>query len=212
LAGLSDQERFVQLLYLDELGRRGSLLELDGWVHFLSTPLGSRSFVAIQIEHSPEARERLVATWYRTYLGRSPTNGEEWPWVQSLLVGSSEEAVLGGILSSPEFYNRAQSLVGVGSPDERFVQALYVVLLNRLPPASEAAGWAHALPRLGRTDVVHGFLHSDEFRTNLVDSYYISLLHRSSDPLGELRSLSMGYDSANLRLKFESSPEFAAGS
>src|SRR5439155_15633139 len=71
LAGLSAQERAVQALYIDALGRVGAVAELDGWVSLL--PAGAISLtptVASAIEGSPEARDRLVKGWYATYLGR----------------------------------------------------------------------------------------------------------------------------------------------
>src|SRR2546430_10991088 len=51
------------------------------WVGVLNGSGGSRRVVAGGIERSPEARTRLVLTWYVTYLGRPAVNGEEQGWV-----------------------------------------------------------------------------------------------------------------------------------
>src|SRR5262249_10643452 len=45
-AGLTPQERFVQALYLDELGRPGATVELDDWVNALNAPGMSQASVA----------------------------------------------------------------------------------------------------------------------------------------------------------------------
>src|SRR5262249_43087750 len=87
LAGLSAQERFVEVLYLTVLGGPGAQSELDGWVDVLNGP-GGQQAVANGIERSLEGRTRLVDTWYLTYLGRPAQNGEELGWV-NLLLGSA---------------------------------------------------------------------------------------------------------------------------
>jgi hypothetical protein len=208
LSGLTAQERFVQALYLGALGRVGSRPELDGWASNLTAPGGAQALVASGIERSPEARGHLVRTWYQTYLGRTPQNDEELRWVTSLLQGESEENVLGSILSSPEFYNRAQSLVIRGTGDERYVQALYQVLLNRPGSALEVAGWVNALPMLGLGGVASGILSAREFRSDLIEAIYNALMHRPSDAPGLSGWLSSGLDATALRVAFEAGPEF----
>src|SRR5262249_39614243 len=98
--GLSPQERFVQAVYLDELGRAGSKAELDGWVDgVLDAPGGSRQAVASGISGSAEARDHLVRSWYVAFLGRQARGGEEQGWVGLLHSGLSEEQVLSQILA-----------------------------------------------------------------------------------------------------------------
>ena len=119
--GLSEEDRLVQALYLAELGRAGSAAELSSWLPTLRGPNGQAT-VALSIENSPEGRTNLVRGWYRTYLGRPATGGEEAGRVVALLAGTSEEAVLGGILGSDEFLAHAQTLAIQGTPQERFVR------------------------------------------------------------------------------------------
>src|SRR5205807_968395 len=119
-AGLTSQQRFVQALYLDALGRPGGMDELNGWVATLNGGPNGQALVAQGIERSPEGRAHLVKGWYLAYLGRAAAGGEEQPHVNALLAGQSEEAVLGGILGGAEFFARAQTtLVASGTPDER---------------------------------------------------------------------------------------------
>src|SRR5262249_5701530 len=183
-AGLTPQERFIQALYLDELGRPGSKSELDGWVNTLNAPGMSPATVAAGIQHSPEARDHLVRSWYWAFLGRQAAGGEELGWVSLLQSGQSEEQVLCQILGDRqhEFYDRAQTLVGSGSADQRYLRALYQVLLGRSGTAAEVAAWVQALPSVGAQGVAQGFLSSTEYRTDLAGSYYNALLHRPPDP------------------------------
>jgi hypothetical protein len=205
--GLAPLERFVQALYLDDLGRAGGKAELDYWVAQLSAPGGAQA-VAQTIDHSPEAMDRVVKSWYLSYLGRAAQGGEEAMFVSQLLQGTPEVQVLSQILESGEFYAHAQQLVSSGSADARYVQALYQVLLNR---AGDAAGVSMKIGELqwaGRQVVALGILNSREFATDQVEGYYNVLLSRPADPMGLNTWSAPGHDLAALLLTLETSPEF----
>jgi len=180
---LMADQKFVESLYLDSFGRSGSLAELDGWVSIMHGP-GGREAVARGIEQSPEARARLVRTWYQTYLGRA-AGGDERVWIESLLSGNTEEKVLSGILESQEFYSRAQTLIASGSADERYVRSLYLLLFNRTASAAEVTGWTNILPQVGRFSVASGFLNSIEHRSLSIESFYIAFLNRPAEAAGK---------------------------
>lgn len=225
-AGLSAQERFVQALYLDILGRAGSKAELDGYAALFNTPGASQTQVqatiAQALENSQEGLDRIVKSWYLTYLGRAAQSGEEMIWVSKLQSGLTEEEVLSDILGTSEFYARAQTLVTTGTADQRFAQALYLLLLNRAGDASGVAGAIANLQTVGRQGVALGFLKSQEFRTEQFEGYYDSLLHRPSDPAGlssfvtpaieigsaRVASESNAIDIESIRVIVESSGEF----
>jgi hypothetical protein len=206
-AGLTPQERFVQAVYLDEIGRAGSKGELDGWVALLNGPGGQFS-VASAIQHSQEARDHLVKSWYHAYFGRNAAGGEEQGFVSLLLAGQSEEQALSLLLSSPEFYARAQKLVNSATADARYVQSLYLLLLNRTGSDAEIAGWINALPQSGRLGVAQLILASPEFRTDDFEGYFNVLLHRPADPAFLNMLAFSGLDVSFVRTFFESSPEF----
>jgi hypothetical protein len=210
LSGLTAQERFVGVLYLNALGRIGAHNELDVWVNFMNSPGGSQALVARGIETSPEARGHLVRIWYQTFLGRAAAGGEERGWANLLLQGAREESVLSDILGTPEFFNHAQTLTSTGSAQERYVQALYMLLLNRTASGTEITAWVSAISVLGRDGVAFDFLSSPEFRVDLVEAHYETLLHRPSDHAGLNGWLSSALDALNIRLAFESSSEFFA--
>jgi hypothetical protein len=210
--GLNAQEHFVQALYLDELGRPGSKAELDAWVPELSAP-GGATIVATAIQHSPEARDYLVKSWYIAFLGRTAAGGEELPWVSLLLQGQTEEQVLSQFLATPEFFTHAQTLVSSGTANERYVQSLYLVLLNRTGSASEIAAWVNEVALVGRQMVAQSILTSTEFRTDQFEGYYNALLHRPSNPDNmDPSSLNIwvfsGMGIGGVRIGFETSSEF----
>jgi hypothetical protein len=208
--GLTADERFVQALYLDNLGRAGSPTELDGWLAVLHGP-GGQSAVAGGILGSFEAHDRLVNTWFQTYLGRSPASGkEEWAWVSLLQAGHSEEQVLSQLLATTDFYNHAQNLVPSGTADERYVQALYQVLLGRSGDShQEVDQWVTALSAgMSRQQVALAFLQGPEFRAAQFEGYYNALLRRSEDPTGLANWVKSPMDMGSVRIDFEGGSEF----
>ena len=158
----------------------------------------------------PEARTHLVKSWYQRYLGQEAGNGEEQGWVGLLLAGETEEQVQAGILGSSEFQSRAQTLISSGSSDQRYVWALYLVLLNRTASDAEVSGWVGALPTAGHNGVAQGFLGSNEFRTEMTTAFYSTFLHRDSDAAGLNGWVSSGLDLKHVREGFEGSGEFFA--
>ena len=210
-ANLTPQERFVQPLYLDELGRAGSTAELDSWAVAFndgSSQMDAQAAIATGVEQSFEGRDHLVKGWYQTFLGRGGGRRRRAGLGGAAVQGQTEEQVLSQILASPEFYGRAQTLGGAGTADQNFVQALYRQLLGRTASDAEVMSWVVMLPQQGRLGVALGFLTSGEYHTDLVQSYYALLLHRSPDPQGLAFWVGIGEDALDLRLGFEASPEF----
>jgi hypothetical protein len=203
-------EDYIAHLYRSVLGRSAASWEVASWLGVLRGK-GGADAVVTGIEHSPEARTRLVGGWYRDYLGRSSSNGEEQGWVGDLLRGASEEAVLAGILGSEEFLQRAQGLTSSGTAEQRSIQALYLLLLQRTGSAAEVSGWVPAVTGAGRAAVALGFLHSPEYRSDVVQVYYADLLHRATSPSpAEVTAwLNSGLALTTVRADFVKSAEFA---
>jgi hypothetical protein len=201
---------YLQALYQTNLGRSAGQAEINSWEGILGQ--AGRQVVARGIVFSSEARTRLVQGWYVTYLGRTavPAAAEVQGWVSLLQSGVSEEVVLSDIIASPEFYNRAQVLVASGAPDQRYVAALYSVLLHRTPGPNEVAAWMTVLPSIGYEGAALGFLRSVEYREDTVRAYYSGLLHRTNPPSQSeidgwaLSSLDLG----SIRVAIEASYEF----
>jgi hypothetical protein len=212
LPGLTAAERFVQVLYLDTLGRAGSKAEIDGWAAAFggssSSNAALQAAIARTIEGSMEGRDHEVKSWYVLYLGRAATGGEEMAWVNMLMAGQTEESVLSQILGSTEFFDRAQTLGFSGTANSQYVQALYELLVRRAGNAAEVAGWVSALPATGRQGAAMTFLDSGEFRTDQFEGYYDALLHRPSGSVGLSGWVALGADVYSTRVDFEASGEF----
>ncbi len=176
--GLDSNLQYVRQLYLQELGRPGALVEVASWAQLLDGTIGSRIFVEQQIATSPEARARTLDHYYTHFLGRDADLFGLINWDQLLLQGG-EEQVAAGILGSVEFFQRAQSQIGTGTQVERFVRALYQVLMNRDPAASEVNGWVSFLASgATRSQVGFLFLASVEYRDDVIRALYLTHLHR----------------------------------
>jgi hypothetical protein len=214
---LSAQELAVQALYLDALGRPGSKAELDGWLAGLpanATALGTA--IAAGIEGSPEAEDHLVKGWYRTYLGRSADGTEELCWVNMLQAGQSEAQVLGNILASDEYFNRAQpGTADTFTPNEHFVASVFASLINPgstpNPGSLEATNLGNALSAgtITRQQVALLFLQPPELRQRQIAGYYSTLLHRAGSA-SEVSGWMADLDLHSIRVGIEASPEFFA--
>jgi hypothetical protein len=206
---LNPQQRFVQVMYLNALGRVGAKPELDFWAGLLSAGT-AQGLIANEIERSPEGRTHLVTTWYKTYLGRIPANGEEQVWVGNLQAGQAETTVLANILGTDEFFNHAPSFTGQTGPgtNELFVQAIYHTLLNRAAEDSALAVWENEIGSIGRAGVAQAIVGSLEGRTGYIEALYNALLHRASDSAGLASWLASGLDATSIRTSFEGTEEF----
>jgi hypothetical protein len=171
---LDANHSLVKALYNDFLGRDGSAADLDGWVSLL--PSLGQAGVANAIIHSGEALNDVVVGFYQRFLNRTPVGGEQSGFVNQIAKGMTEEQVLAEILSSAEFANRANALIGGGNSDSNFVQALYLLLLNRTASSGEVNAWLGILPSIGRSGVATGFLTGTEYRGDVVTLLYGSAL------------------------------------
>jgi hypothetical protein len=116
---------------------------------------------------------------YEYFLGRAADAGGLATWVGLLESGWSPQAVLEGLLSSPEYYADA------GGTPSGFVTDLYSDLLGRTADAGGLASWVgHLNSGVSRGAVVAGFLYSSEYETKFVQDLYFFLLNRGADPQG----------------------------
>jgi len=223
MTNLTANERFVNALYVDFLGRSGALPELNIWVALL--PGIGQAGVVNGIMRSTEASTRVVDALYFRFLGRAAGGGEEMGWVNALSSRAlTEEQVIADILASPEFANHADTLFPSAPPNTAFVEALYTLLLNRSADAAGLADWLNALPSLGRAGVANGFEGSAEFRGGAVRTFYgdptltpfpyqpffVNLLHRTTPPRAAEVSywVNSALDLLSIQGGFASSGEF----
>lgn len=208
---LDADRRFIRALYINALGRTGSLPEWDIWVPLLRSPNG-RFDVANNIERSREARTVLIRTWYQTYLGRTPNGGEEQGLVSAMVQGFTEENVIAAIIGSDEYFSKSPIIAGfAGQPtNATFITALYLQVLGRGPAPQEVAAWEAVLPNVLRGGVAHGFLASPEFRGNNVTRFYRDLLQRPTPPTAPESTawVTSPLDLTAIRVLFKASAEY----
>jgi hypothetical protein len=208
---LDANHSFVKALFNDFLKRDGSAADLDAWVSQLPT-LGQAG-VANAISHSTEALDVAVVGFYQKFLGRTPQGGEQNGFVSELAAGATEEQVIAQIVSSNEFANRANALVGGANADTNFVQALYLLVLNRTGGTAEVDGWVSLLPSIGRSGVAAALLASTEARGDAIALLYGSgLLDRSLAPsAAEVNGwVNSGLDLLTIQTQFASTTEYLA--
>src|SRR5439155_18753112 len=97
---------FIAALYRDVLGRSGSASEIQGWIQTAAAGL-SRSTLASLFIGSAEANQLLVQSYYQKYLHRSADVAGLAAFVQALQNGATEEAVIGAITASDEYFAQA---------------------------------------------------------------------------------------------------------
>ena len=148
------------------------------WVNSLDNGASPVS-VVLGIEGSTEYLNIQVTAMYQHYLQRQPDAGGAQHWVTFLQAGGTFEEVAEGLTSSQEYF------VLQGGANQGFITGLYQEVLNRQASNAEVAGWEAALDNgESRLDVSTAFLTSQEYRTNLVEAYYMTFLQRQADPGG----------------------------
>jgi Astacin (Peptidase family M12A)/Domain of unknown function (DUF4214) len=168
---------WVTSLYRSLLSRAPDQGGLDHWVG-LRMSGASHKAVIDGFLRSEEYCTALVTSLYRRLLDREPDQAGLGFWVAQLAAGTPLHDVQIAFLDSAEFK-------AVHPPADLFVEALYAKVLGR---PSDPDGKKHWIDELaaGRstTDVVRGFLFSQEYCTDQVTRLYNDLLGRAPDAAG----------------------------
>jgi len=101
----STDARWVTKLYADVLGRPVSSGEVAGWTAQLRRGV-RRDRVAIGFLLSTERLSTVVDGYYVRLLGRHTDPSGQRTWVGILQRGGRDEAIIGGIIASAEYYGR----------------------------------------------------------------------------------------------------------
>jgi hypothetical protein len=148
------------------------------WINALNNGVTPAS-VVLGITRSPEYLIDQVFVLYKRYLGRNPDPVGEVAWTNVLLAGGTLEQVAEGLASSAEFF------VNQGTTNLGYLTALFQDVLGRAPGKPELDAWQGAFDAgASRHDVAVALLTSQEYRVNLVQSYYLTFLLRAADPIG----------------------------
>ena len=180
--GRDTDRQFVNLLYLNMLGRGPSTVDEDFWVGQIEGGM-PRGQVALLLSESPEHQSKTTAaqeafdethditTWaddvyrlYRAIFDRDPDVGGFEVWTDALASTRwGFPQVVNYFMASPEF----QSTYGAATSDAAFVTLLYQNVLGREPDPGGLVVWLVLLEEgVSRNAVVTGFMASPEFVAN----------------------------------------------
>ncbi len=74
---------------------------------------------------------------------------------------------------------------------------------------AEVSYWVNHLSDVGRDGVAMAFLHSTEYRTQQVQSFYTAILGRTGSPAEVASWVDGDLDLTSMRIAFEASAEFS---
>jgi hypothetical protein len=178
VTSLTPNQKWVSQFYLDLLHRPADPSGLMNWSTLLDQGV-SRTQIALDIEASQEYLTDVVEGVYNTYLHRTADSFGLNAFVNYLAGGGTVEGLQAIIAGSAEFFQDA------GGTNDSFVQLLYRDALGRpadatgrsLADAALAAGFRPA-------QVAEAIFSSQEYLTDLLQSYYQQFLRRPADPSG----------------------------
>jgi hypothetical protein len=148
------------------------------WVDALNSGV-TPATVVLAIANTPEFLSIQVDEMYRRYLFRSPDAAGKQAWTSFLQAGGTLEQVAAGLVSSQEFFEHG------GSANEGFVYGLYTQVLHRGATRAEFEPWVALIDNgVSRESVAGAFLTSQEYRSDLVMSDYLTFLMRPADAGG----------------------------
>ncbi|MEC3860463.1 DUF4214 domain-containing protein [Mesobacterium sp. TK19101] len=178
--GTLDNGSFVDLLYMNVLGREADPGGRDGWVSSLeggtargNVVLGFSESAEFKLSTAKSASTYVTARdagdWvdevfrlYQATLDRLPDFGGLKSWTDRLAAGESFDTAVAGFTGSPEFQTT------YGNLDNRdFVTLLYNNVLDRAPDSGGLTSWLDRMATgTTRTEVLVGFSESPESRAN----------------------------------------------
>ena len=173
-------QRVVSELYVDLLGRPVDPTGLA--VHTLLLNQGaSVAFIASAITQSSEYRTNVVQALYRRYLHRAADTSALVNIVGDFaFFGRTVEDLATDIVNSQEYFQ-----VRGGGTNDGFLKALYQDALSRDIDSSGQSTFSRALANgISRLQVASVIFSSDEYRIDLVQSFYQRFLDRTADTGG----------------------------
>jgi hypothetical protein len=196
-APLSPQAAFADRLF-DVFTHRSATpgSELNFWAD-MAARHGTRQ-TARRFLRTNEPLRNLVDLVFLKVLGRRADPASAEHWTGRLLKGVPLEKVMASLLASPDFLQRARTLVPAATDDNStYIEGLYIVLLGFVPSSGEVSTWTARLPRVGKMKMALNFLSFPFFRQRFASALYITdltlsptafvtglpnLLHRATPP------------------------------
>lgn len=203
---VSPVRRYVAHALRDLLGRAAVAAEVEGWTRQLDSGV-SRATLASCLLNSTERRDRWVTRMYERFLKRAPNHEMLRYWSEQLASRRSQEEVLSGILSSPEYLEMN------GQRHDQFVRALYRDLSSERPSNEDVDAWVGLLDSASasRTCIAHLFVTTDEFRRRMIREWYLNYLDREPDREAiaySLEQLKIGHSAERVQAEILATREY----
>ncbi|HYO80019.1 MAG TPA: DUF4214 domain-containing protein, partial [Bryobacteraceae bacterium] len=161
-SGISNQRRFLQVLYYNFMNRLPSDQEIANWETHLNGGV-PRYVIAESFLNSPEFAQggKYVAGLYVGLLNRD-AEYTGWLFIRGAMISAvvSPDGLVNNFITSEEFLLNNGSL-----SDEDYIRMLYRQALGRTGGAGEVTGWVQTMrtPPNNRVVVGRSFLRSPEF-------------------------------------------------
>ena len=171
-SGPSNQ-RWVNQVFVDLLGRTADAPSVSTYAGLLAggTP---RTTVALSVLTSLEYRQRLIASFYATFLHRTPSAAEISFWMPAFAANLTDEQIEAQIIASSEYFALS------GSNNTGWLTRVFNDVLGRAPSASDLSTFSAVLGSASRTTVGLKILTSSEAANRRVQQYYSRYLRRSA--------------------------------
>src|SRR5262249_2435692 len=175
----TENQRYVNLLYLQLLGRAADAGGLNAFVGLLEQATLTRGQVALAIANSDEYRNIVVRNLYRTLLGREAEQAGLDFFVSFLRAGGTVPQLKAVLIGSAEYFQKN------GGTNDGFVTALYRDVLGRAADPGGRQFFNQVLAAgVPRTDVAGLIVVSRENLERIVQGWFRQYLRRSADPGG----------------------------
>jgi autotransporter-associated beta strand protein len=202
-------QNYVTQLYHDLLKRSPDAGGLTFWTGLLNQNQATLNQVALGFVNSPEFRMREVQDAYQQYLHRSVDPTGLTSWTQYLSQGHTLEQLQAQIAASPEYLQRR-----AGGNTNNYLATLFMDAFNRPLDQAGRAMFGGDFERSNvRRKVAERIFSTNEYRQDLVQSYYQRFLNRSADSVGlnaSVAALQNGVRGESLIAVIVSSPEYLA--
>jgi len=135
----STNQSWLQSLYQNLLNRAPDSSGDNALLTGLNNGTLTRAEVVVMFVNGAEYRSDQVQVLYSSFLRRSASSTEVQSWVQQLQAGTSIESVIIGIVSSAEYANARNQILG-------YLTGMYIDLLQRPP---DQAGYLQLMASVG---------------------------------------------------------------
>jgi hypothetical protein len=202
-------QAYVTQLYVSVLQRQPDPAGLTFWTNQLNQNLATMSQVALGFTTSPEFRMLEVQDVYQQYLHRSADPIGLSGWTQYLVQGHTVEQLQAEIVASQEYLQRR-----LGGNTANFLGTVIMDTFNRSVTQADRNMFGNDFNSYGaRRSTAQDIFATNEYRQDLVESYYQTYLHRNADPIGlnaSVAALGNGVTNEMLIAVIVSSPEFVS--